>query len=73
MFSYDLRRVQLQILLKAHDIIRMYDARLATMNTRDVRPGIDTDRYGPFGERASFRTPTNEPEVGKTTEPERFK
>ena len=72
-FLYDFRRVQQEILLKAHDIIRMYGARLATINTRDVRPGIDTDRYGPFGERASYRTPTNEPKVGKTPEPERFK
>ena len=49
MFSYDLRRVQLEILLKTHDIIRMYGARLTTMNTHDVRPGIDTDGCGPFG------------------------
>ena len=46
----------------------MYGARLATMNTRDVRPGIETDRYGPFGERASRRTQTNESKVGKTPE-----
>ena len=64
-FLYNFRRVQLEILLKAHDVIRMYGARLATMNSRDVRPGIDTDRYGPFVERASYRTQTNEPKVGK--------
>ena len=49
MFSYHLRRVQLEILLKTHDIIRMYGARLATMNTHDLRSGIDTNGYGPFG------------------------
>ena len=51
----------------------MYGARLATIHIRDVRPGIDSDRYGPFGERASYRTPTNEPKVGKTPEPKLFK
>ena len=59
--------------LKAHDIIRMYGARLGTMNTRDVRPGIGTDGDGLFGERASYRTRINEPKVGKTTELEGFK
>ena len=58
-FLYNFLRVQLEILLEAHDVIRMYGARLATMNSRDVRPRIDTDRYVPFGERASYRTQTN--------------
>ena len=73
MFLYNFRRAQLGILLKAHDVIRIYGARLATMNTRDVCPGTDTDRYGPCGERASYRTQANEAKVSKTPEPERFK
>ncbi len=72
-FLYDFRRVQQEILLNAHDIVRMHGARLATINTRDVRPGVDTDRYGPYGEQASYRTPSDEPKVGETPEPQRFK
>ena len=54
-FLYDFRRVKLEIVLKVHDIIRMYGTKLATINTRNMRPGIDTNRYDPFGERASYR------------------
>lgn len=53
-FLYDFRRVQQGILLKCHEIIRSKGAKLATINTRDVRPGGDTDRYGPFGSAATF-------------------
>lgn len=48
-FLFDFRRTQQEILLKIHEIIRACGAKLATRNTRDVRPGIDTDRYGPLG------------------------
>ncbi|KAI0562005.1 Mechanosensitive ion channel [Gracilaria domingensis] len=32
---------------------------LATRNTRDVRPGIDTDQYGPLGRNATFGSIVN--------------
>lgn len=72
-FLYDFRRVQQEILLEAHEIIRSHGARLATLTTRDVRPGVDIDRYGPYGTNASYRTPSNEPKVGETPPPPRFK
>lgn len=72
-FLYDFRRVQQEVLLDAHEIIRSHGARLATINTRDVRPGIDVDRYGPFGDNASFRSPSNEPKVEETPQPQKFK
>lgn len=53
-FLYDYRRVQQDILMRCHGIIRAKGAKLATRNTRDVRPGSDTDRYGPFGNLATF-------------------
>lgn len=53
-FLYDYRRVQQDVLIKCHNIIRANGAKLATVNTRDVRPGADTDRYGPFGSNATF-------------------
>lgn len=62
-FLYDFRRVQQELLLNAHEIIRSHGARLASLNTRDVRPGIDVDRYGPFGKNASFRSLSNDPKV----------
>eukprot|EP00178_Gracilaria_changii_P004168 TRINITY_DN164_c0_g1_i13.p1 TRINITY_DN164_c0_g1~~TRINITY_DN164_c0_g1_i13.p1 ORF type:complete len:1045 (-),score=209.00 TRINITY_DN164_c0_g1_i13:17809-20943(-) len=58
-FLYDFRRVQQDLLVKCHEIIRSAGAKLATRNTRDVRPGIDTDRYGPFGRNATFGSITN--------------
>lgn len=48
-FAYDFRRVQQEILLGAHSIIRAHGARPASITTRDVRPGIDVDRYGALG------------------------
>lgn len=57
-FLYDFRRVQQDILVKCYEIIRTNGAKLATINTRDVRPGADTDRYGPFGSAASFSAAT---------------
>eukprot|EP00171_Calliarthron_tuberculosum_P019454 IDg19454t1 len=72
-FLYDFRRVQQEVLLNAHEIIRSHGARLATINTRDMRPGIDVDRYGPYGAKASFRSPSNEPKVGETPTPQTFK
>lgn len=53
-FLYDFRRVQQDVLVKFYDIVRARGAKLATRNTRDVRPGVDTDRYGPFGSAATF-------------------
>lgn len=53
-FLYDFKEAQQEILLRFHDIIRNEGARLANRNTRDVRPGADTDRYGPFGKFASY-------------------
>eukprot|EP00171_Calliarthron_tuberculosum_P016452 IDg16452t1 len=53
-FLSDFRRLQQEILLAAYNIIRKNGARLATTTTRDVRPGIDVDRYGPYGAHASF-------------------
>lgn len=53
-FLYDYRRVQQEVLLKAYEIIRANGARLATSNTRDIRPGVNPDRYGPLGNAASF-------------------
>lgn len=58
-FLSDFRTVQQEILLRFHDIIRNEGARLAARNTRDVRPGIDTDKYGPFGKYASFGPKTD--------------
>lgn len=53
-FLYDYRRVQQDILLRCYEIVRNHGAKLATINTRDVRSGIDTDKYGPLGNAATF-------------------
>lgn len=52
-FLYDYRRVQQEILIRFYELVRKHGAKLATLTTRDVRPGVDTDRYGPFGKFAS--------------------
>lgn len=65
-FLYDYRRVQQDILIKCYDIIRANGAKLATVNTRDVRPGLDTDRYGPLGRNASFRQATTGSQTPET-------
>lgn len=54
-FLFDWRRIQQELLLSVYGILREHGARLATTTTRDVRPGIDPDRYGPLGASASFR------------------
>lgn len=58
-FLYDFRRVQQDVLVKCHELVRAAGAKLATINTRDVRPGVDTDRYGPFGTLATFGSPAD--------------
>lgn len=52
-FLYDFRDIQQQLLLSFYDIIRSSGAQLASRNTRDMRPGANTDQYGPFGPYAS--------------------
>lgn len=66
-FLFDFRRVQQEILIAAYSILREHGARLATVTTRDVRPGADPDRYGALGV-SSLRhrhatTPTTPPSV----------
>lgn len=53
-FLYDFRDVQQELLLKFYDIVRRFGAKLASRNTRDVRPGSNTDKYGPYGNLATF-------------------
>lgn len=52
-FLYDFRDIQQHLLLNFYDIIRSSGAQLASRNTRDMRPGANTDQYGPFGPYAS--------------------
>lgn len=53
-FLYDFRDVQQELLLKFYEIIRSNGAKLANRNTRDVRPGVDTDQYGPYGQYVTY-------------------
>lgn len=69
-FLYDFRRVQQDILVKCYEIIRANGAKLATINTRDVRPGVDTDRYGPLGAKASFPDLSNATQRIQTPQPD---
>lgn len=54
-FLFDWRRVQQDVLVAVYGILRENGARLASMTTRDVRPGTDPDRYGPFGSSGAVR------------------
>lgn len=67
-FLFDWRRVQQDVLVAVYGILRENGARLASMTTRDVRPGTDPDRYGPFGSSGAVR---NQPAAHLSSEPTR--